>query len=363
MVVKKFTFGKQIEEDTAGTKYQNYVTKFEKFVGDKEKELSDLESIRLEAAILQEDDYSENLQNLICNSKLAGINWKRITEDNLSATEQNVELTESLSGIKIDTVQTKCLLSEDNDCIKSWELVTRPSDLFPECEVETSFKTVGPMKPQRELPSITEVKIKITGLQNCSDLEPAVKYCQDENELQMFDGILREYLVCYQNRIENIERALKDTHVVLKGDNLLELKSDEGHAVAHLCLNIQFLVGEQGWTESWMCKFTELGLKAATSCNLPKEIIKNGFYEDWSIGYCIKTLAKVASLASQEEEDESRVEYFKTPRVGAKSHHYSTPVNGKAADGTTNNDDTVASSDLVCTPLNSQSHKPRQRRI
>ena len=35
MVVKKFTFGKQIEEDTAGTKYQNYVTKFEKFVGDK----------------------------------------------------------------------------------------------------------------------------------------------------------------------------------------------------------------------------------------------------------------------------------------------------------------------------------------
>ncbi len=32
----------------------------------------------------------------------------------------------------------------------------------------------------------------------------------------MFDGILREYLVCYQNRIEDIERALKDTHVVLK---------------------------------------------------------------------------------------------------------------------------------------------------
>ncbi len=40
-----------------------------------EKELSDLESIRLEAAILQEDNYSENLQNLICNSKLAGRLW------------------------------------------------------------------------------------------------------------------------------------------------------------------------------------------------------------------------------------------------------------------------------------------------
>ena len=37
----------------------------------------------------------------------------------------------------------------------------------------------------------------------------------------------------------------------------------------------------------------------------------------------------------------------------------STPVNGRE-EGTDN--DTVAS-DLVCTPLNSQSHKPRQRRI
>ena len=37
-----------------------------------EKELSDLESIRIEAAILQEDDYSQNLQKLICNSKLSG---------------------------------------------------------------------------------------------------------------------------------------------------------------------------------------------------------------------------------------------------------------------------------------------------
>ena len=37
-----------------------------------EKELSDLESIRIEAAILQEDDYSQDLQNLICNSKLSG---------------------------------------------------------------------------------------------------------------------------------------------------------------------------------------------------------------------------------------------------------------------------------------------------
>ena len=34
MVAKKFSFGKQMEEDT-GTKYQNYVTKFEKVVGDK----------------------------------------------------------------------------------------------------------------------------------------------------------------------------------------------------------------------------------------------------------------------------------------------------------------------------------------
>ena len=37
-----------------------------------EKELSDLESIRIEAAILQEDNYSQDLQNLICNSKLSG---------------------------------------------------------------------------------------------------------------------------------------------------------------------------------------------------------------------------------------------------------------------------------------------------
>eukprot|EP00088_Acartia_fossae_P003180 TRINITY_DN11313_c0_g1_i8.p1 TRINITY_DN11313_c0_g1~~TRINITY_DN11313_c0_g1_i8.p1 ORF type:complete len:364 (-),score=66.85 TRINITY_DN11313_c0_g1_i8:65-1156(-) len=347
-------------------KYKNYTEQLAGIVKVKDRELEDLNYLNLEEKICRVNEYDQELENYICSAKIKESDWKTITNEAVSGVANNLEITESVVDMELQAVQVETNIGEDGTIIKTWEVLVNPSESMPHVEVKTRFKTLElAEKKERvanKLPtSICNVKIDVKGLESSREIEEAIQYCEEENDPQDFHIMLDEYLELYQQRKEMITKALKSDNITLKMHNILEFCSDEGRHLLYLILNIQFDEGYREWKEAWSCKFSEAGLAAAESCNLPQSLIQDGYCEDWSSDYCIKTLAKLASL-QEEPADPSMIGHFKTPQAGKRNKLHSTPLNG--ADNSnmqSSNDEETFNAE---TPLNSQqSQRPPKRRL
>ncbi|XP_023345616.1 uncharacterized protein LOC111714695 [Eurytemora carolleeae] len=304
-------------------KLQKYRKRLEEDVEDKEKKVMNLANIGFETRIRQEEIMSEALAKDLKNMWM-DIDTEKIGE-NLSdkksiLTSRNLEITESLLGVSVNSVQTRSLMKDENDLKRSWIVHSTPSIQHPEIKLKTSFTTLDSYGEKTSMPTVFGVKFRLEGLDS-SELSTPMEICQEDSDIQLFTRILREYIHKKTLRDQFIEEVLrKETNVTLKTGTgkLLEYRSEVNSLLFHLCLNLDFKPSTMGWKISWVCKFTETGKRLAISCNLPETLITKGTEKDWTPEYAMETLGKLSHLYTEtpSKSQNTAVSSLSTPLSG-----------------------------------------------
>jgi len=281
-------------------KLDKYSAKLDQIIKESEQRVLDMQLMSLENRILQESNLnptvSRDVQNIWKNIKTDGVKYS-MSKESAALSLGNVDISQAVSKQKITSVQSSSIISEEGYTVKSWTVFSLPSVTFPEVKLKTTFKTVlDQTESKTSMPSVHYVKFKLQGLEDTSDLGPAIDYCQTENDIELFSRLLEEYLEICTSREKLLEEFQETVLASTKGQNIFEFRNRDNKVLVYLCLETSFDESKIGWTENWTCKFTQLGMDSAASCNIPQQLVEEGSYEEWTLSYAIETLGKMATL-------------------------------------------------------------------
>jgi len=310
-------------------------------VKEREELVNRLEECYIEANIHRAQEPTRQiLSSITQNRRLFDIKDEKTVEDDC---ESNLNIAQDLLGNIIHSVQTKSKVTDENACIRSWIIFSKPSVRYPGVVLRTSFDTLAQKDDEDILQRIQSVKFHLKGLAEKSDLLPALKLCEEEADIQRFTDLLEQFLHLNDARQTRIKEALKEECFTQQGPNILELRGPGNQILLQLVLNIKFSLTSLNWSETWSCKLTAAGSAALSSLGLPAEKIEDGSYQDWSTDYAIETLGKMAALEPTPTKKD------KTGGGGLTS-----PLPAS---------DSSASQLNHQTPFNSQTRRPPKRRL
>jgi len=353
-IVKKYGLVKPGGEDKL-LKFDNYKKKLEANVKNKEELVNRFEEHSLEAKLHK----SQAASRQVLTDIKQNINKIKIDDEEKvkELTDKNLALTEALLGVKIHSVQTISVMTNENDCVRTWTVLSIPSVRHPGVNLKTTFETFENKESKDKLPSVHSLKFRLQGLAEKADLVPAVKLCQEESDIQRFSELLEQYLVLNDARQNRIQEASQSQNISHKGSNMLEFRNNEDNILLHLCLNISLDLNTLGWVEAWASKLTNAGTAALTHLGLVPNLIEDGSYQDWSVEYAIETLTKMALLGPSPTKQNSRA------RNSNKSSQDESELSGQQETPISNSRQQTTLSSQQQTPLNSQSTRPPKRRL
>jgi len=367
--VKRYGLAMTSGDDKA-SKFSNYKRKLEAIVENKEGTVKRFEELSLEAKLHKSQAASRQVLTDIKQK----INQIRIDDEEkvLELNERNLALTEALLGVRVHSVQTVSAMTNENDCLRTWTVLSIPSVKHPDVNLKTTFETFESNDNKDKLPSIHSLRFRLQGLAEKADLVPAVKLCQEESDIQRFSELLKQYLVLNDARQNRIQEASQKQNISRKGNNMLEFRDSEDNILLYLCLNISFDLNTLSWVEAWASKLTAAGTAALANLGLPPKHIEDGSYQDWSVDYAIETLTKMARLGSspikqnarsqsgsnsvQDETDSELSGEPETPLPNSKQQQQQSSLSNSQQQSSLSNSQQH-------TPLASQSTRPPKRRL
>lgn len=278
-------------------KFSKMKAKLENFIDSHEGNAASFSKYLLESKLLEGDNLdSSELKDLMNIGKNVKLDMDEKSE--LLAKRNLIEI-EALSGVHVKSCDAKIVKIVDgsNQCNKEWKVKILPDKAnFPEVVLHqnfTSFETPA----TGEMPEITKLAVDIEGVEVDSDLEEAIRYCEDNLEPQMLTRLIQEYMPLSQDRQGIYSTSTSNRHCNLSNSgNRMEFTNSVGSILANVCLIIKLDKRSLTWTPSWMCKLTDFGFTACSSLHLPSELIKTGTVASWDWYKAVDTLGKVARL-------------------------------------------------------------------
>ena len=225
---------------TEEEKFNKMKTKLESFIDTHEANASSFSKYLLESKVLESEtlDTSE-VKDLMEVSKNINLDWEEQSE---KLAKRNLREIESLTDLLVENCHAKIVKVVDgsNECIKSWKVDIVPDKSnFPEVVLTQEFDTYE--KPTTgEMPEIIKLRVDIEGVNIDTDLDEAIRHCEESLEPQLLTRLIQEYLPLYQARQTMYTNTTSTRYCNLRSGNMMEFTNSEGSVLANVCLIIQF---------------------------------------------------------------------------------------------------------------------------
>jgi len=290
-------------------KFKNLQTKLENTISETEEKGKYVRKFALESRLGDCSD-EEGVEEVAKLSRVLGQNIQ-CNKKNSELTKKNLDLIESLMGLAVDKCQSKVSeVTSDDQCRKTWSVEVRPN-VKHDVRILQEFVTNEVVGGQNDgmLPTITQLKLKVTGLEmGMAELEEVTELCEKECEVQLFTRIVREYLVMHETRKTVIDKVLEGNSdlVVQKDFNKMEISDTGGELLCTLTFPMLFNYRSLGWKtpQVWSCEFTEAGKIGAASVNIPQSVVETGTTANWSQEEAGANLVKLARLNDDDGESD-----------------------------------------------------------
>eukprot|EP00092_Neocalanus_flemingeri_P007883 GFUD01008509.1.p1 GENE.GFUD01008509.1~~GFUD01008509.1.p1 ORF type:complete len:346 (-),score=128.55 GFUD01008509.1:163-1200(-) len=285
---------------TAEEKFTKMKTKLESYIETHEGNASSFSKYLLESKLLGSESLdSSEVKELMEISKNVNLDWEENSEKSAA---KNLREIESLTEIHVNSCQAQIVkvLDGSNKCVKKQKVEILPDkNDFPGVVLTQELET-NENPATGEMPEITKLTVDIEGVEVDTDLEEAIKHCEDNLEPQLLTRLIQEYLPLNQDRQDVYTKTTSNTkHCILRSSNMIEFTNSTGSVLANVSLLIEFNKRSLSWTRSWMCKLTDNGSTACTSLHLPSELTRTGTVAGWDWVKAVETLGKVARLDAE----------------------------------------------------------------
>jgi len=281
---------------TEQEKFSKLKTKLGGLVATHEKNALSFSKYLIESKVLASENLDptelKDLMEVNQNIKLD------IAEQSEKSANRDLKEIESLTDLKVISCGSKIekVVDGKDVCIKSWQTEILPDKInFPKVILIVQFKAKEEPSTGK-MPDISKLIVDIEGIDVDSDLDEAIKYCEDNHETQLLTRLVKDYLPLYSNRQEIFNNSSK---YCKRTADSLEFTNSVGHVLANVCLLIKMNKRSLSWNCSWMCKLTDAGSVACQSVHVPSELSKSGTVAAWSWDKAVENLAKVARFDSE----------------------------------------------------------------
>jgi len=223
--------------------------------------------------------------------------------ESLHSLETCYKKSSFFSGCCISRCVSKTLkLTPQFSKIKAWLVEIIPHEKYPNIKVCMKYETLD-VKDSEELPEITKFKVKVTGLEVDNDLAEVIKFCQNDNEIQLVSQLMQSYIPHFFKRRMLLEEMRTHSFCDFPTESSIRFKDDEDQFFAEVATRISLDYSSFSWSISWSVSLSDQGAFDCTRLNLPSGLMQQGVVQEWSLRELLSKLRNVAEDVRQKPDD------------------------------------------------------------